>query len=298
MLKKATSLLLTTLLIFSLSSCGTKEPTKSQRFDTLTAETIPTLEETRTFSLADRAALRVAMEQLPLESCEKVLSKQVAEFCNSHGAAELVELHLGKDLLSMSDEGNRKPIENLLVEIKVNMLHSDDPEFQAVTASKEFFNCLNDYLRSLPYTCFLTKEITLRASYDGIDPVNTFQGSVSYVDPIAFLEQSENELSVQTIAYNFAKKNKGFQLEKFGAIPETQELYIEYYLPDDYVLSDAVQKNPEQVIEELYQEVLNCLLTEAATEEYIQKNNLTSITISFVNGCLDLGSLSFHHKLS
>lgn len=297
MLKKATSLLLTTLLIFSLSACGTKELTKSQRFDTLTAETIPTLEETRTFSLADRAALRVAMEQLPLESCEKVLSKQVAEFCNSHGAAELVELHLGKDLLSMSDEGNRKPIENLLVEIKVNMLHSDDPEFQAVTASKEFFNCLNDYLRSLPYTCFLTKEITLRASYDGIDPVNTFQGSVSYVDPIAFLEQSENELSVQTIAYNFAKKNKGFQLEKFGAIPETGELYVEYYIMDDFLLDKEVKPDSPRALKEKYQEIKKLLLEEESTEQYMKDNALTSLTVSFQNSFLDDGFLTFHENL-
>lgn len=297
MLKKSTSLLLAALLILSLSACGTKEPTQSQRFDALTAETIPTLEETKAFSLADRAALRVAMEQLPLESCEKMLSKQVAEFCHAHGAAELVELHLGKDLLSMSDEGNRKPIENLLVEIKVNLHHSDDPDFQAVAASKEFFDSLNDYLRTLPYTGFLTKEITLRASYDGIDPVNTFQSSVSYADPIAFLEQPEEELAVQTIAYDFAEKHEGFQLEKFGAIPESGELYVEYYLPDDYLLRDTVQKNPEQVIEELYQDVLSRLLTEAVTEKYAQKNSLTSIRISFVNGCLEDGFLTFHENL-
>lgn len=297
MLKKCAVILLASLISLNLSCCAPSGQSGAKDFDNLTANTIPTLEETKSFSLDQKAALRVAMGQLPLEDCERVLSKQISEFCESDGVAELIELHLDQDKLSLVKGENKKPIENLIVDIKINLLHSEDPAFQAVTASKEFFSRLNHYLRTLPYTGFLTKEITISASYDGLDPVNTFKSSVSYVDPIAFSEQSESELASQTTLYYFAEKNKSFQLQKFGAIPETQELYVEYYLMDDILLDETVQTDRHRALEEKYLEIKKLLLDEKSTGQYVEENNLTSLTVSFQSSLLDDGFMTFHENL-
>lgn len=297
MLKKFSAVLLSSMIALNFSGCAQNSQDDTQDFDKLTANTIPTLQETKNFSLDEKAALRIAMEQLPLEDCEKVLSQQISEFCKSDGVAEFISLQLDRDRLTMVKGENKKPIENLIVDIKVNLLHSDDPEFEAVTASKEFFTRLNDYLRTLPYTCFLTKEVTIRASYDGIDPVNTFKGNVSYVDSIAFLEQSENELASQTIAYEFSQKNSDFILQKFGTIPKTQELYIEYYVMDDFLLDEKVKEDRSSALEEKYQKIKQLLLAKESTKQYIKENDLTSLTVSFQNSFLDDGFLTFHENL-
>lgn len=296
MLKKYAAILLASLISLTFSCCAQSSQSGAQNFDNLTADTIPPLEEIQTLSLDEKAALRVAMEQLPLEDCEQMLSEQISEFCKSDGVAEFIELHLDQDKLSLVKDKNQKPIENLIVHIQVNLLHSEDPEFQAVIASKDFFSRLNDYLRTLPYTRFLTKEITILASYDGIDTVNSFKGNVSYVDPIAFLEQSETESASQTIFYDFSKKNESFKLQKFGAIPETQELYIEYYVTDDFLLDEKVKLDRYAALEEKYQEIKKMLL-EDCTKQYIKENDLTSLTVSFQSGFLDDGFMTFHEDL-
>lgn len=297
MFKKLALILVASVIILNFSACTPNNNSNSQIFSDLTADTIPPLPEAKALPTDLAAELRLAMEKLPLDECEDMLSEQISTFCESDGVAEFVEVNLSKDTLSLVERKNKKPVENLQVEIKVEILPSNDPDFEAVNISREFFSRLNAFLRTIPYTAFLSKEVSILASYDGIDPLNSFKNSISYVSPIAFIEQPEEELAVQTVAYNFSKQNRDFSLLKFGAIPETGELYIEYYVTDDFLLDKKVKSDRQAALQQIYQEVKEKILDEEATEQYLRENNLTSLTVSFQNSFLEDGYMTFHEEL-
>lgn len=297
MFKKLALILVASVIILNFSACTPNNNSNSQTFSDLTADTIPPLPEAKALPTDLAAELRLAMEKLPLDECEDMLSEQISTFCESDGVAEFVEVNLSKDTLSLVERKNKKPVENLQVEIKVEILPSNDPDFEAVNISREFFSRLNAFLRTIPYTAFLSKEVSILASYDGIDPLNSFKNSISYVSPIAFIEQPEEELAVQTVAYNFSKQNRDFSLLKFGAIPETGELYIEYYVTDDFLLDKKVKSDRQAALQQIYQEVKEKILDEEATEQYLRENNLTSLTVSFQNSFLEDGYMTFHEEL-
>lgn len=297
MFKKLALILVASVIILNFSACTPNNNSNSQIFSDLTADTIPPLPEAKALPTDLAAELRLAMEKLPLDECEDMLSEQISTFCESDGVAEFVEVNLSKDTLSLVERKNKKPVENLQVEIKVEILPSNDPDFEAVNISREFFSRLNAFLRTIPYTAFLSKEVSILASYDGIDPLNSFKNSISYVSPIAFIEQPEEELAVQTVAYNFSKQNRDFSLLKFGTIPETGELYIEYYVTDDFLLDKKVKSDRQAALQQIYQEVKEKILDEEATEQYLRENNLTSLTVSFQNSFLEDGYMTFHEEL-
>lgn len=297
MFKKLALILVASVIILNFSACTPNNNSNSQIFSDLTADTIPPLPEAKALPTDLAAELRLAMEKLPLDECEDMLSEQISTFCESDGVAEFVEVNLSKDTLSLVERKNKKPVENLQVEIKVEILPSNDPDFEAVNISREFFSRLNAFLRTIPYTAFLSKEVSILASYDGIDPLNSLKNSISYVSPIAFIEQPEEELAVQTVAYNFSKQNRDFFLLKFGAIPETGELYIEYYVTDDFLLDKKVKSDRQAALQQIYQEVKEKILDEEATEQYLRENNLTSLTVSFQNSFLEDGYMTFHEEL-
>lgn len=138
MFKKLALILVASVIILNFSACTPNNNSNSQIFSDLTADTIPPLPEAKALPTDLAAELRLAMEKLPLDECEDMLSEQISTFCESDGVAEFVEVNLSKDTLSLVERKNKKPVENLQVEIKVEILPSNDPDFEAVNISREF----------------------------------------------------------------------------------------------------------------------------------------------------------------
>ena len=296
MLKKLTTLL---LLCAVLAACAPKNSNDSQKYADLSVDQIPSIEEYSQFSLGEQMDLRAAMERLPVDACEPMVEQYLSDCLKEEKIAELTDLSLTKDTLSLIEGKNLNPLENLSVDIDAELLSSDASN--AVQTGAEVIESIRTALRNCTYTAPLTSNLSIDVHYQyGI--ANTFRGHTSFANVEVYKEQNENEYAAQTIAYDFGKQNpilqkKDFVLQKFGAIPETQELYVEYYAMDEYLLDEAVKPNRTAALEDKCQELQKELLADESAAQYIQENNLKTLTVSFQNSFFEDGYLTFNQKL-
>ena len=96
-----------------------------------------------------------------------------------------------------------------------------------------------------------------------------------------FVEQPEKEYAAQTWAYGYSEKQPDLQLNKFGALPETGELYVEYYVKDsDYEKSVAG-------LESIGEELGEYLLSGEEIREFMEAEDLKTLTLSLYSGNLN-----------
>ena len=296
MLKKLTTLL---LLCAVLAACTPKNSNDSQKYADLSVDQIPSFEEYSQFSLGEQMDLKAAMERLPVDTCEQMVEQYLSDCLKEEKIAELTDLSLTKDTLSLVEGKNLKPLENLSVDIDAELLSSDASN--AVQTGAEVIESIRTALRNCTYTAPLTSNVSIDVHYQhGI--ANTYRTYSSYTDTELFREQDEGEYAAQTIAYDFGKQNpilqkKDFVLQKFGAIPETKELYVEYYAMDEYLLDEAVKPDRTAALEDKCQELQKELLADESAAQYIQENNLKTLTVSFQNSFFEDGYLTFNQKL-
>lgn len=296
MLKKLTTLL---LLCAVLAACTPKNSNDSQKYADLSVDQIPSIEEYSQFSLGEQMDLKAAMERLPVDACEQMVEQYLSDCLKEEKIAELTDLSLTKDTLSLVEGKNLKPLENLSVDIEAELLSSDVPD--PVETGAEVIESIENALRNCTYTAALTANVSIDVHYQhGI--ANTYRTYSSYTDTELFREQDEGEYAAQTIAYDFGKQSpvlqkKDFVLQKFGVIPDSQELYIAYYAMDDYLLDETVRQNRTAALEEKCQELQKELLADESAAQYIQENNLKTLTISFQNSFFEDGYLLFNQKL-
>ena len=296
MLKKLTTLL---LLCAVLAACTPKNSNDSQKYADLSVDQIPSFEEYSQFSLGEQMDLRAAMERLPVDACEQMVEQYLSDCLKEEKIAELTDLSLTKDTLSLVEGKNLKPLENLSVDIDAELLSSDVPN--PMEAGAKVIESIRNSMENCTYTAPLTSNLSIDVHYQyGI--ANTFRGHTSFANVEVYKEQDENEYAAQTIAYDFGKQNpilqkKDFVLQKFGAIPETQELYVEYYAMDEYLLDEAVKPNRTAALEDKCRELQKQLLADESAAQYIQENNLKTLTVSFQNSFFEDGYLTFNQKL-
>ena len=296
MLKKLTTLL---LLCAVLAACTPKNSNDSQKYADLSVDQIPSIEEYSQFSLGEQMDLRAAMERLPVDACEPMVEQHLADCLKEGQLAQLTNLSLTKDTLSLIEGKNLKPLENLSVDIDAVLL--DEDTRTPVETGAEVIESIENALRNCTYTAPLMIKLHINVYYQyGI--ANTSDSNFSYVNVEIYKEQNENEYAAQTIAYDFGKQNrilqkKDFVLQKFGAIPETQELYVEYYAMDEYLLDETVKADRTAALEDKCQELQKELLADESATQYIQENNLKTLTISFQNSFFEDGYLTFNQKL-
>lgn len=296
MLKKLTTLL---LLCAVLAACTPKNSNDSQKYANLSVDQIPSFEEYSQFSLGEQMDLKAAMERLPVDACEQMVEQYLSDCLKEEKLAELTDLSLTKDTLSLVEGKNLKPLENLSVDIDAELLSSDVPD--PVETGAEVIESIENALRNCTYTAPLTSNLSIDVHYQyGI--ANTFRGHTSFANVEVYKEQDENEYAAQTIAYDFGKQNRILQkkdlvLQKFGAIPETQELYVEYYAMDEYLLDETVKADRTAALEDKCQELQKELLADESAAQYIQENNLKTLTVSFQNSFFEDGYLTFNQKL-
>ncbi len=77
-------------------------------------------------------------------------------------------------------------------------------------------------------------------------------------------------------------------MKKFGAIQETKELYVEYFITDSYFgSSEETIKAGIDGLSSIRDEIKEYLLSKDAMVQYIKENGLEILTISFYNGVLE-----------
>lgn len=296
MLKKLTTLL---LLCAVLAACTPKNSNDSQKYADLSVDQIPSFEEYGQFSFGEQMDLKAAMERLPVDACEQMVEQYLSDCLKEEKIAELTDLSLTKDTLSLVEGKNLKPLENLSVDVDAELLSSDVPD--PVETGAEVIESIENALRNCTYTAPLMIKLHINVYYQyGI--ANTSDSNFSYVNVEIYKEQNENEYAAQTIAYDFGKQSpvlqkKDLVLQKFGAIPETQELYVEYYAMDEYLLDETVKADRTAALEDKCQELQKELLADESAAQYIQENNLKTLTVSFQNSFFEDGYLTFNQKL-
>lgn len=301
MFKKISLMILISLISANLAACTPKNQSNyhaesEQLYAGLTMEDIPSWEDYQELPLEQAMLLKVAMEKLPLEECEKNVEQYLTTCLEEEQKARLLHVSLTKDGLSLVEGQNQKPLENLSIVVEAELLPTDDPDFNAVDKGGEVMRDIEQYLESITYTAPLTVNLQVTVYYEyGV--ANTFDSHTSYENDSYFKEQSESEYAAQTVAYNFSQKNSDFILQKFGAIPETGELYIEYYIMDDFLLAEKSDADRKQLLTEIHEELREQILGDKATESFLAENDLTSLTISFQSGILDDGFLTFNKPL-
>lgn len=299
MLKKLSVIILVSLLSVNLAACvpqqNNVQTEATQKYASLSVEDIPSRKEYRELPFNEKMALRVAMEKLPLDECEKDAERYLSACLKEDQVAELLNVSFTKDELTMVKGENKKTLENLYVDIDAKLLPSDDPEFKPMDVGNEVITSIRNYLDNYTYATLMSN-LHINVFYDyGI--ANTSNAHISYVNVQVYKELGEAEYATQTIAYKFSKQNRDFSLLKFGAIPETGELYIEYYVTDDFLLDEKVKPDRHAALEEKYRKIKEQLLKEESTEQYIKENDLTSLTVSFQNSFLEDGYMTFHEEL-
>lgn len=296
MLKKLTTLL---LLCAVLAACTPKNSNDSQKYADLSVDQIPSIEKYSQFSLGEQMDLRAAMERLPVDACEPMVEQHLADCLKEDQLAELSDFSLSEDTLSLVEGENLKPLKNIFVDVDAVLL--DEDTRTPVETGAEVIESIENALRNCTYTAALTANVSIDVHYQhGI--ANTYRTYSSYTDTELFREQDEGEYAAQTIAYDFGKQNrilqkKDFVLQKFGVIPDNQELYIGYYAMDDYLLDETVRQNRTAALEDKCRELQKELLADESTVQYIQENNLKTLTVSFQNSFFEDGYLTFNQKL-
>lgn len=288
-----------------MTACGANKTPASledstywEKYKDLTAEEIPDMNTFQTLVPEEKVALRLAMDRIPNEDYETVFSQVITDYCESDAvpecvdSVELKEVTVEKDDLSLISGQNQKPLDNLIVNIDLKMEAVDPLEY--VNAGQENQSMLYDYFHRATgafskILCLTVCATSEQGNSDKLTyPIEKIGGNQENV----YASQPEAEYALQTLAFDFAKKNSDFTLTKFGARPESEDLYIEYLVEDDYLYdtTDSMEKREASIAEniekldEIRTEILDHVLSAEEAKAYMEEHGLTACTVAFRNG--------------
>jgi len=278
--KRVIALLGLTLL---LTACAPKVES-SKPVPMKSIEEIPPQEEFVKYPLGKMQEVRDAIEGIPVEDCETHYVELLEAFLEEE-EYELFAFEIEEDNLSLILGQNLKPRLNLT--FRIDLRKSVQRDIDDVENAKELaFRIMDEMGRDTFFTLKAAEVVVSTYDMNGyiIDTSHMSRGSAEF----RALEQPEVEYSAQTVAFNFKNKQSAFFLKKFGAIQETKELYVEYYVDDRYLgRGDVIRSNIDNLTN-INDEITEYLLSEDAIAQYAQENGLEVLTISFWNGSLAL----------
>ena len=266
----------------------------SEKYSGLTADAIPDREAVLAMSASESAWLRLAMDRISEEEYAAHFADQIAAYAASNAvpagidSIELTSLTAEKDTLSLVAGKNQKSLTNLTLRVEMQMKPVDAMEF--FEAAEENNLALSDYLYEHTYADSKVASFEVRTvSEDGFS-VPYSSERINRRETV-FRQQPEDEQALQTAAFNYAQKKRDFTLTKFGARPESGDLYIEYDVRDDYLYDwDDSLENREASIREQTEkladrsdEIMQAVLSREESGAYLQENGLTSVTVAFRN---------------
>lgn len=298
MVKKALCIVMLGLAIF-LTACGERKELSrwedseyGQKYQNLTIDELPNQEAFLAMPLEEQNILRLAMDRIPVADYEELFQQAITAYCTSDAVpggvdtVELVEVTVEKDQLSLISGQNRKPLRNLVVDIELAMEALDPLEYSTVAQDNQ--SALLGYLFDNYCAFHKTRDFSLRTTSKDGHLDNLPRGNVSGPDRV-FLDQPESEYALQTLAFHFAEEHNDFILEKFGALPETKELYIEYYVEDEYLFAgegsheERLEANTAK-LSDVYDEIVETVMAGDEARTYMEENGLTAYTVAFKSG--------------
>ena len=288
--KRVIALLGLTLL---LTACAPKVES-SKPVSMKSIEEIPPQEEFVKYPLGKMQEVRDAIEGIPVEDCETHYVELLEAFLEEE-EYELFAFEIEEDNLSLILGQNLKPRLNLT--FRIDLRKSVQRDIDDVENAKELaFRIMDEMGRDTFFTLKAAEVVVSTYDMNGyiIDTSHMSRGSAE----LRALEQPEVEYSAQTVAFNFKNKQSAFFLKKFGAIQETKELYVEYFIADSYFgSSEETIKARIDGLSSIRDEIKEYLLSKDAMVQYIKENGLEILTISFYNGILEDSYLTFNYPI-
>ena len=296
-----------------LTACGKEEaPGKQEnlghetKYEDLTVDKIPTPEEFRALPVDEQNALQLAMDQIPAADYVELFKQAVKDYCASDAVpedvdtVELVGVTVERDTLSLIPGQNKKSLNNLVIHIELTMEAVDPLEYSSVASDNHA--ALIRYLYDHVFAFYMSQDFSLKTTSEHGYLVEA-PGHKSTSHETVFQEQSTSEYALQTLAFDFTEKHGDFTLEKFGALPKANELYMEFYVENDYLLSGE-GSNQERLdantakLAEVCEDIAEAVMNGDEAKLYMDENDLTSYTIAFKNGNWEDGYQLFHGEYS
>lgn len=91
---------------------------------------------------------------------------------------------------------------------------------------------ITDFLKQYSYVGLKSKDVWVKIYNRNEEVLSDMQSSVSILNETMFVEIPEDEYEIQTRAFKYAGNGRKFQLNKFGPLSGTGELYVEYAVDD------------------------------------------------------------------
>ena len=295
--KKTIATLLSLMLLLTSCAPGAKS-NSNEELPMKSIEDVPPYEEYKKYPIEKIKETRNRMESIPIEGLDTYYTHLIKEFLDADKEKrfELLRVEIEKDRLSLITGENLKPHLNLI--FRVDLKKKTQRDIDDVEIAEKFFQQLREYLNT--DTFFATKAAQISVSTYDLNGylIKTLQCSWFDAHELKALEQPETEYAAQTVAFDFKKQKSEFLLKKFGAIQETKELYVEYFIADSYFgSSEETIKAGIDGLSSIRDEIKEYLLSKDAMVQYIKENGLEILTISFYNGILEDSYLTFNYPI-
>jgi len=259
-------------------------------------EDVPPFEEFSSLPISERFRIKKGIEDIPITSCSTYYEGLIQDFLQEQELLSLRCVTVEQDNLSLIPGKNNKSLLNLILHIDLEMDTTNN--VNSYDIAKEVSLQIREHLSGDTFYALKMKQWII-STYDlNGYLVSTSEGRASVSNEFIFREQSEVEYAAQSIAYHYSEENPEFILEKFGAVPETKELYVEYYIMDSY-FGSGEDENRRCIdnLESIGNNIKDYLLKEDPVDCYITENGLKILTISFRNGIFEDFYLVFNFKL-
>ena len=298
-----TFLLCVVVLLFT-SCASNSNVTNSPKTDfiSITAiEDVPAFDEFSNLPIDEKHRIKMGIEDIPITaSCNTYYNDLIQDFLqdtDEENVFTVPGVTVEQDNLSLVSGKNNKSLYNLILNIKLEMdtVKVYDTYDQL---AKDTIAQIVEYLAGDTFYALKVKRCTILIYDLTGNLVRTAERNSSITDESIFREQSETEYAAQSIAYDYAVKNSEFVLEKFGALPDTKELYVEYYVKDSYFgnKEDEINKGIEN-LENIADSIQDYLLQTNQVDTYVKENSSKILTISFRNGVMEDSYKVFNFKL-
>lgn len=288
--------------VLLLTACAAPSPANNAEGSpaeklTITAiEDVPPFEEFSTLPISEVNRIKMELENIPIDSCASHYTELIETFLQDEELFDFLHIAIERDDLSLVRGKNHKSLFNLVFHIDLEM--DTTKEIDNSTIARDTAYQLMEHLLSDTFYALKVKRCVV-STYDlNGYRIRTSERRGTISNEEIFREQPETEYAAQSVAYRFSEENPAFELDKFGALPDTKELYVEYYVEDSYfgLGEEENQQNTER-LETISETIQEYLLREAPTGRYIEENGLKILTISFRNGIFDNDYLTFNIEL-
>ena len=289
-------LLLSAVLLILVSCASNIATTDSPAADSTTSiEDLPPFEEYLNLADSEKFRIQMEIEDIPIASCNPYYEDLLQDFLRE-GPVGLRSVAIEQDNLSVIQGKNRKSLLNLI--LRIDLVMDTTKDINSFDIAKEIPSQVEEYLRGDTFYALKTKQRIISIyNLDGY-LVWTRDSNTVIIDESIFREQPESEYAAQSVAYHYSEENPEFVLDKFGALSETKELYVEYYVEDSYFGrgEDEVNQRTDD-LSQFASDIKDQLLPADPVSDYITENGLKILTIVFRNGILHDSYVVFIYEL-